>query len=79
VGVNYSYLNTKWNLRFKESYYLHGAFWHNQFGIKPMSHGCVNIAYKDAEKLYKFLQEGDQVKIVGETPRYKPLKKVVKQ
>jgi len=69
IGINYSYKNTRWNLEFKKSFYLHGAYWHNQFGKKPMSHGCVNIAYKDAEKIYKFLDVGDVVRVVGKTPR----------
>ncbi len=69
VGPGYNFPNTKWNLQFKPSFYLHGAYWHNQFGIRPMSHGCVNIAYKDVKKLYKFLDVGDKVKIVGKTPR----------
>lgn len=69
-GVDYDLPNTKWNLEFKRTYYLHGAYWHNQFGIRPMSHGCVNIAYKDVEKLYTFLDVGDKVKIVGKTPSY---------
>ncbi len=73
-GADYDLPNTKWNLEFKKSYYLHGAYWHNQFGIRPMSHGCVNIAYKDVEKLYKFMDVGDKVKISGKTPT-KPLKK----
>ncbi|KKP59478.1 MAG: hypothetical protein UR53_C0002G0092 [Candidatus Magasanikbacteria bacterium GW2011_GWC2_34_16] len=73
-GVNYYYPNTKWNLEFKRGFYLHGAYWHNQFGIRPMSHGCVNIAYKDVEKLYRFLSVGDVVKIVGKTPTKLPLK-----
>ncbi len=67
-GSDYSYPNTKWNLQFKKHYYLHGAYWHNQFGKKPMSHGCINIAYKDVEKLYAFLDVGDKVSIVGTTP-----------
>ncbi len=71
IGLNYDYKNTKWNLEFKRGFYLHGAYWHNQFGVKPMSHGCINIAYKDAEKVYKFLDVGDQVKIYGKTPRGK--------
>ena len=70
-GANYSYPNTKWNLEFKNSIYLHGAYWHNQFGVKPMSHGCVNIGYSGAEKIYKFLSVGDTVKITGKTPRGK--------
>ena len=68
-GPGYYLPNTKWNLEFKRSFYLHGAYWHNQFGVKPMSHGCVNIGYKDAEKLYWFLDVGDKVKVVGKTPR----------
>lgn len=68
VGPGYDLPNTKWNLEFKRGYYLHGAYWHNQFGIRPMSHGCVNIAYKDVEKLYGFLDVGDKVKISGITP-----------
>ena len=73
-GANYSYPNTKWNLMFKNGYYLHGAYWHQQFGVKPMSHGCVNIAYADVEKLYKFMDVGDAVVIYGQTPT-KALKK----
>jgi len=69
AGPGYYLPNTKWNMEFKRSFYLHGAYWHNQFGVKPMSHGCVNIGYKDAEKLYWFLDVGDSVKIVGKTPR----------
>lgn len=67
-GPGYDLPNTKWNLEFKKTYYLHGAYWHKQFGIRPMSHGCVNIGYVDAEKIYKFLQVGDSVKVVGKTP-----------
>lgn len=68
IGATYSYPKTKWNLEFKRSYYLHGAFWHEQFGIRPMSRGCVNIAYDNAEKLYKFMSVGDKVVITGKTP-----------
>lgn len=75
VGPGYDLPNTKWNLEFKRSFYLHGAYWHNQFGIRPMSHGCVNIGYKDAEKIYKFLKVGDNVKITGKTPRHSLAKK----
>lgn len=67
-GADYDLPNTKWNLEFKRSYYLHGAYWHNQFGKKPMSHGCVNIAYKDVEKLYAYLDVGDKVYVSGKTP-----------
>jgi lipoprotein-anchoring transpeptidase ErfK/SrfK len=68
-GEGYDYPNTKWNLEFKRSYYIHGAYWHNQFGIRPMSHGCLNMAYKDVERLYTFLDVGDKVKVTGKAPR----------
>lgn len=68
TGANYDYPNTKWNIQFKPGFYLHGAYWHNQFGIRPMSHGCVNIATENAEKLFYFLDVGDSVKVVGKTP-----------
>jgi hypothetical protein len=75
VGEGYDIPGVKWNLQFKPGYYLHGAFWHNQFGIRPMSHGCVNIAYKDVEKLYLFLDVGDLVTIYGKTPAGRIVKK----
>ena len=36
---------------FTEGYALHGAYWHDDFG-KPRSHGCVNLAPKDAAWLF---------------------------
>lgn len=68
VGPGYDLPNTKWNLEFKKTFYLHGAYWHDQFGKRPMSHGCVNIAYQDVEKLYQFLDVGNKVKVIGKTP-----------
>jgi hypothetical protein len=32
---------------------IHGAFWHRSFG-RVRSHGCVNLAPKDAERLFGF-------------------------
>lgn len=32
-------------------YGVHGAYWHNNFGY-VMSHGCINLAIADAEKLF---------------------------
>lgn len=60
-GFTYSYPNTKWNLQFTTAkdghgqwwrYYIHGAYWHNEFGKKNKSAGCVNVAYADMERLY---------------------------
>lgn len=63
-GPGYFYPNTRWNMLFKTSsrggYYIHGAYWHNNFG-KPMSHGCVNVSYADVEALYNWADEGTKV------------------
>ena len=48
----YYYLpNVPYVQYFYKGYGLHGAYWHNNFGI-PMSHGCVNLSIPDAEKLF---------------------------
>ena len=66
-GVNFNYPNTKWNLHFTNGrlgrYYIHGAYWHNNFG-QPMSHGCVNVSYANMEPLYWFSQIGTSVSIL---------------
>lgn len=61
-GTTYNYPNTKWNLSFLPHYYIHGAYWHNNFG-HPMSHGCVNVSYNDMEQLYNFVDVGTPVTI----------------
>lgn len=61
-GPGYDYPNAKWNLRFKPMYYIHGAYWHRNFG-HPMSHGCINVSYADMEKLYPFADEGTPIVI----------------
>lgn len=63
-GVGYYYPKTKWNLMFKQqragNLYIHGAYWHHNFG-HPMSHGCVNVSYKDMESLYNWADVGTRV------------------
>lgn len=69
-GPGYNFPNTKWNLMFKAgnplNYYIHGAFWHNNFG-HPMSHGCINVAYADMEGLYNWADEGTKIIIQNES------------
>lgn len=70
VGPGYDLPNTKWNILFKEGgYYLHGAYWHNNFGISTNSHGCINLRTEDAEIVYKYFGEGDVIEVIGETPK----------
>ena len=62
-GPGYDLPNTKWNMHFTTRsyrYWIHGAYWHNNFGQK-MSHGCVNVDYKDMEPLYNWSQMGTKV------------------
>jgi lipoprotein-anchoring transpeptidase ErfK/SrfK len=40
-----------WVLFFHKAFGFHGAFWHNDFG-RVRSHGCVNLAPRDAAWLY---------------------------
>ena len=48
----YYYLpNVPFVMYFYQGFGLHGAYWHNNFG-QPMSHGCVNMAIPDAEKIF---------------------------
>lgn len=47
----YSIEDVPWTLYFLGSYALHGAFWHERFG-HPRSHGCVNLAPRDARWLF---------------------------
>lgn len=48
----YYYLpNVPYVQYYYKGYGLHGTYWHSNFGY-PMSHGCVNLATPDAEKLF---------------------------
>lgn len=62
-GTNYWYPNVKWNLRFRPHYYIHTAYWHNNFGHR-MSHGCINTRLEDADWIYHWADIGTAVEIV---------------
>ncbi len=47
----YSLHDVPWTQFFHESYALHGVYWHDRFGNRR-SHGCVNLAPRDARWLY---------------------------
>lgn len=50
----YYYLpNVPYTMYFYKGYGIHGAYWHNNFG-HPMSHGCINMAIPDAEKMFNW-------------------------
>jgi lipoprotein-anchoring transpeptidase ErfK/SrfK len=49
----YSIEDVPYVMYFHRAYALHGAFWHQNYGVQ-MSHGCVNLAPLDAKWLYFF-------------------------
>ena len=42
-----------WQIYFYNSYGMHASYWHDFFGL-PNSHGCVNLAPKDALWLFEW-------------------------
>lgn len=59
---NYAIPDVKFNLRFRRHYYIHSAYWHNNFGNR-MSHGCVNVHIDNAEWVYNWADVGTPVEI----------------
>ena len=70
VGPGYDLPNVKWNIQFRKGgYFIHGAYWHNDFGKKTRSHGCVNMRTADAGWLYQYMKPGIPVVVKGTTPK----------
>ncbi|MFH1509048.1 MAG: L,D-transpeptidase family protein [bacterium] len=59
-GPGFYLPNTLWNMNFYGPYYIHGAYWHNNFG-HPMSHGCINMRTEEAKIMYDFAPDGTKV------------------
>lgn len=57
---NYDLPNVEYNLRIYGPFYIHGAYWHNNFGYR-MSHGCINVDEPDAEWVYHWAEVGTPV------------------
>ena len=51
--VPYSYEDIPLVQYFTDRVALHAALWHQRFG-HPASHGCINLAPADAERLFAF-------------------------
>lgn len=62
-GIGYWLPNTPWNLRFRTHYYIHTAYWHNNFGHR-MSHGCINVKEENAKWIYDWANVGTMVEII---------------
>ena len=53
VEHHYSLEDVPWVQFFDKAIALHGVFWHDQFG-RARSHGCVNLAPRDAAWLFEW-------------------------
>jgi len=51
--------NIPWALYFLPNYAVHAAYWHHEFGNRR-SHGCVNLAPRDARHIYERLPPAQQ-------------------
>ncbi|HEY5926654.1 MAG TPA: L,D-transpeptidase, partial [Kofleriaceae bacterium] len=47
----YSVADVPWTMYYDGNYALHTSYWHDGFG-GPRSHGCINLAPRDARRLY---------------------------
>lgn len=55
--------DVQYNLRFKQYYYIHYAYWHDNFGT-PMSGGCVNVNFDNSKWIYDWSEVGVPVEII---------------
>ena len=53
AGRYYRMEEVPWVQYFSKGFGLHGAFWHRGFG-HVRSHGCINLAPMDAERLFQW-------------------------
>ena len=61
-GAGYNLPNVPHVMYYSGNYAIHGAYWHNNFGI-PVSHGCINVAPDHARWFYDWASVGTPVVI----------------
>jgi hypothetical protein len=61
---DYYYLeDVPWAMYFNRDFALHAAYWHDRFGFQH-SHGCVNLAPKDAKWLFDWTRPDGETNYV---------------
>lgn len=55
VGEEFELRDIPYVQYFQDSYALHAAYWHDDFGT-PRSHGCINLAPEDARWLFQWTE-----------------------
>ena len=66
------YKHVKWCTWFYPNVAIHTAFWHNEFGKKTVSHGCINMREANAKTIYNWLKVGSTVYVHGKWKGYLP-------
>ncbi|MEE3716108.1 L,D-transpeptidase [Tumidithrix elongata RA019] len=59
-GEDYNVPDVPHAMYYSGNYAIHGAYWHNSFGI-PVSHGCINVAPDHAAWLFNWATVGTPV------------------
>ncbi|MEP7193278.1 MAG: Ig-like domain-containing protein [Actinomycetota bacterium] len=74
TSPDYYKITTQWNLRLTwTGEFIHSAPWSvNSQGTENVSHGCTNMAPKDAEWMFKNSRVGDVVVFTGGDRVFKP-------
>lgn len=81
-GTHYIYEKREWDiyptvksssdhyysLYFNRGEAFHWAYWHNQFGRRAMSHGCVNMRQGDVSQLFRWAPIGTRVVVSSNPP-----------
>lgn len=62
LGTYYDLPNVPHVVYFYQGYAIHGAYWHNNFGV-PMSHGCVNVHPANMAGLYNWMDYQTLIRI----------------
>jgi hypothetical protein len=52
-GEGFEVLDVPWALELSSGQLLHGAYWHDRFGM-PKSHGCINMSPEDARRIFNW-------------------------
>jgi hypothetical protein len=52
-GEKYAVADVPWTMFYDGHYAVHTSYWHDGFG-GPRSHGCINLAPRDARLLYQW-------------------------
>ncbi len=61
-GDDYDLPGVPWVMYYSGDFAIHGAYWHNAFGV-PTSHGCTNMIPEEAAALYQWADVGTEVVI----------------